>query len=50
MKYIKETSRERNAKAGLKREDAHDRTKWKRCPDDSCEKHPATSVDGDKTD
>jgi len=21
----------------------------RRCPDDSCEKHPATSVDGDKT-
>jgi len=47
---MEKASRERNAKAGLKREDAHDRTEWREgVQDDSYEKHPTTSVDRDKT-
>jgi len=48
-KYMEEASRERNAKGCLKRGCTRSNKMEKRCPDDSYEKHPTTSVDGDKT-
>jgi len=49
-KYMEKASRERNAKGWFeKRECTWSNKMESMCPDDSYEKHPATSVDGDKT-
>jgi len=48
-KYKKEASRVRNAKGWFEKRGCTRSNKMeRRCSDDSYEKHPATSVDGDK--
>jgi len=48
-KYMGKASRERNAKDWFEKRGCTRSNKMeRRCPDDSYDKHPATSVDGDK--